>query len=239
MKNLIDRDKVLGLLYELESNRQKGERLNYETLLTILKMRIENMPLEAPQEDKQQDNKLHYWFIVNGRVLRGMIKRSEQGKYPDIYPINEVDENSNFVSGTYAIRKQHIFLTKEDAEKLLMSWDVSLDLPDKRCGTCVSFPLVDDCGCQLGHFIYRCKSKELITSDRLEMKSTDGTNCPDWRGKPKEQMRVWTCDKCGEDIRLIHDGYTYIHCKTDSSICHPRGISFAIPKPDSERWVDK
>lgn len=98
----------------------------------------------------------------------------------------------------------------------------------KRCEFCEHFPNVVDntTHCKKGWTWYNPQ----YTSQGSVCK-TDGANCPHW--KTKEKRRIWECVKCGDDVYFSTNGSNcYVHLNSIKD--HE-----AIPKPDSERLVEK
>ncbi len=59
----------------------------------------------------------------------------------------------------------------------------------------------------------------------------------DLKEKPLYKKQVWTCANCGEDIIYVSSYYSYHHLKNGIINCDIEK-KVAIPKPDSERWVE-
>lgn len=61
--------------------------------------------------------------------------------------------------------------------------------------------------------------------------------CGTCRNYMPNKKRVWTCLNCGEDISCDVEGQ-YFHVKDDCFLCEGQSTKVAIPKPDSERWIE-
>lgn len=101
-----------------------------------------------------------------------------------------------------------------------------------------------------GEPVYKCKKMKFVFPTDVR---TWISNC--WE-KPKEKRRVWTCLNCGKDITypistdVVVNENTYFHWskefphllrrRCDDNYNEPlTATNLAIPKPDSEKWVEE
>jgi hypothetical protein len=122
--------------------------------------------------------------------------------------------------------------------------DSQEDKLDKRCGTCQHYNII----------VHTCtkdwrwmKSKGVLVMQTFkEMDLNDGENCPDWKDKPTEKIRVWTCLNCNQsiyfDTHASEKHQRYFHYKSNDVRCNcttnQDSGNMAIPRPDSETWIE-